>query len=498
MLNSLDIIGLFCQQYNITDNNEDFKCYSVSVNSQDIKIENEDSFKELKSKGEYYNDKYILSITLDDQDDPFTLDLVNYNYNEIQNQIDSLICIKNEESIFTIKLYIEKNQKNDYVVIYNKSLFLEYLKKLKIISKLLLIKKNIFDPNAFFLFADEEINVNNKYIFLTNNKFLEIKINDETCKYLQNNDHCNCQQLFAVLLMPDYYYFNIDFFDEFIDIFNRLSIISSFCFLFSHVEINENFIMLKTSGYKTISGTVDYEDIKSDKKIFLEISKWVYSGKNIYDKLGLFRNILSLYVTDEINQILQLEQDFFDSILSSYEIYLKENINQYIHVKSIFIDRQIDIISTINALADNIIDSLKKNFIAFLSFFMTIVILNSLSTGKIENIFNDTITVISYVLLGVSLLMLILCRMEIIYKWKRKNAELDALKEEYMDILNRNDIDNIFNKKSNIKETENYLKKSIKIVTIIWIISLILIFAGVFLLNCNYHSRQIIIRFAFV
>jgi hypothetical protein len=73
-----------------------------------------------------------------------------------------------------------------------------------------------------------------------------------------------------------------------------------------------------------------------------------------------------------------------------------------------------------------------------------------------------TIAVISYVLLGVSFLMLVLCRIETIYKWKRKNAEVDALKEEYMDIFNKNDIDNIFNKKSNIKETEKYLKKSIK------------------------------------
>jgi hypothetical protein len=338
----------------------------------------------------------------------------------------------------------------------------------------------------------------NNYIVLTNDKSYRIKIDNETRKYIKNDNHCNCQQLFAALLMPDYYYFNIDFFDEFLDLFNKLSIISSFCFLFSHVEINENLIILKTSGYKTISGTVDYDDINPDKKIFLEISKWVYSGKNIYDKLGLFRNILSLYITDEINQILQLEQDFFDSVLSSYEIYLKENINQYIHVKSIFIDRQIDIISTINTLADSIVDNLKKNFIAFLSFFMTVVILNSLSTGKFENIFNDTIAVISYVLLGISLLMLILCRMEIFSKWKRKNAELDALKKEYMDILNRNDIDNIFNKKSNIKETEKYLKKSIKIVTIIWLIGLILILVGVFLLNCNYHSSQIVIRFASV
>jgi hypothetical protein len=498
MLNCLDIIDLFCQQYNITDNNEDFKCYSISVSSQDINVKNEDSFNKLKSKVEYYNDKYILSIALDDQDDPFALDLMNYNYDEIKDNIDSLICVKNEDSIFTIKLYIEKNQKNDYVVVYNKSLFLDYLKKLKIINKVLLIKDNIFNRNVFFLFANDEININNNYIVFTNDKSSGIKIDDGTRKYLENNNYCNCQQLFATLLMPDYYCFNIDFSDEFVDMFNKLSIISSFCFLFSHVEINENSIILRTSGYKTVSGIIDYEDINSNEKIFLEISKWIYDGKNIYDKLGLFRNILSLYVTDGINQILHLEKDFFDSILSSYEIYLKENINQYIHVKSIFIDRQIEIISTINALANNIIDNLKKNFIAFLSFFMTVVILNSLSTDKIENIFNDTITVISYVLLGVSFLMLVLCRIETVYKWKRKNAELDALKKEYMDILNKNDIDNIFNKKSNIKETEKYLKTSIKIVTIIWIISLILIFAGIFFLNCNYHSRQIIIRIAFV
>jgi hypothetical protein len=481
---------LFCQKYNTLDEKEDFDAYSFSCNTRELILADKNKFNELVKHCKYYNDKYLISIGSEDQDVPYSFYLVDYDHNDIDEQLKMLMRANDEDAALVIKLFIEKNHENKYIVVYNRNVFLRYLETIELENIFMLIKEKLFNKKSCLVFANDTISVTNNFLcFYDRHDLIKEVVNYD--KQLENKIYCQCKNKSDSIVMPEYYYFDIDTSDAIILFFNRVAVVSSFCFLFSSVEIIGNKIFLQCNGYKTIRCEIDYKKIPPNKKIFIEISNWIYSSTGREDKLGLLHNILSLSINDG-DDIFNIERDFFDSLKSNYNIYLRENINQYLQVKSKFIEQQIRLVSGVHELADNLIDNLKKNFIAFLSFFMTVIVLNSLSTGKLDYLFIDTITLISFFLLFVSLLILILSIVEIYFKWKRQKKSMDDLKKSYVDILNINDIDNIFEKNVNMMEEKRYLIINTVVVATIWLICLISIFSAICCLNSKYHLQHFI------
>jgi hypothetical protein len=121
-----------------------------------------------------------------------------------------------------------------------------------------------------------------------------------------------------------------------------------------------------------------------------------------------------------VDELLTAEQPIFDSILSSFDIYLKENVKQYLEVKNILTDRLLGLIQEASAGARAMADSLKKNYFAFLSYFFTAVIINGIQSSNLNNIFTDQMTLIAYGLVGISFLMMVYSVIEVVSGWKRQ------------------------------------------------------------------------------
>jgi hypothetical protein len=108
-------------------------------------------------------------------------------------------------------------------------------------------------------------------------------------------------------------------------------------FLADFSKISENEIEFKINGYRTIESKISMESIGADDipldslQLYYQIYEWLYKGGNIYDKIVIVRNIVTLNV--EKNGI-SLKKTTFDSIKSNFNIFERKNVEQYISLRN--------------------------------------------------------------------------------------------------------------------------------------------------------------------
>ena len=164
----------------------------------------------------------------------------------------------------------------------------------------------------------------------------------------------------------------------------------------------------------------------------------------LLDKMELIRNVFSIHC--KYSSILDIDKTTFESIKSNYKIYLRKNIDKYIELKNKVIEFMITASKTTNDIIMEFIDCLKKNIATFITFIIGTILANILSDTPLDNIFtNDIIAICCWILIG-SLFYLIISVKELNFKKERYSKEYESLKKSYKDILDKDDIDEIFNK----------------------------------------------------
>ena len=104
------------------------------------------------------------------------------------------------------------------------------------------------------------------------------------------------------------------------------------------------------------------------------------------------------------------------SVQSSYNLYLKDNVTQYLELKSKIAEFISDIVSRTGEYATELFDRFKINLIAIFGFLFTVVIANIVSDQPLDNIFTRDITVILELVLLGSLIYLIICYIQSKYQ----------------------------------------------------------------------------------
>ncbi|CRM01661.1 hypothetical protein [Pseudomonas sp. 28 E 9] len=119
--------------------------------------------------------------------------------------------------------------------------------------------------------------------------------------------------------------------------FTLLLLASSLIFICDYSRILETGdIKLKLNGYKTIENTISSTQnptsIENAALIFFEIYHWTYNDGSTIDKIGIARNIISIHL--EKDSFTSIPKETIASISSGYQIYLKDNLKQYIEIKN--------------------------------------------------------------------------------------------------------------------------------------------------------------------
>jgi hypothetical protein len=105
-----------------------------------------------------------------------------------------------------------------------------------------------------------------------------------------------------------------------------------------------------------------------------------------------------------------------------------------------------------------------------------------LHPGKLKDIFTKDITYISYGLLSISFLYLIATTIQTNIEANRFKQQYNRLKKMYDDILNEQDINNIFKDKDHQEDIKFIVQKS-SVYSFVWFIEIVILYTVIFLLK---------------
>jgi hypothetical protein len=195
----------------------------------------------------------------------------------------------------------------------------------------------------------------------------------------------------------------------------------------------------------------------------------------------LAKNIITLSLKDFDS--FKLIPGISDSIKSNFAIYLKENIYKYIDIKNRISDQLIEHSNRISKAIETFSDTFKNNLIGFITFFISVIVINSIASKSIIYVFNDTIASISYVILLVSACYLLFSLHELDMKEKRFHSSYKNLKTRYQFLLTAEDIANVFNNNKANEDDLQYFEQNKRNYSYLWLIFIFSSFFVIFILN---------------
>ena len=155
-------------------------------------------------------------------------------------------------------------------------------------------------------------------------------------------------------------------------LFNHYAVVLSVVYLFDITSLKANELEFKINGYKSIKGKVDVKKMPiNGTKEYFNIYNWVYCGGNLNDKIGLARNIISLHF--EKSGEIELKGHPFQSIQSSYKVYEKQNIKQYIEIRNKISDQLLDFNNRANKVIETFASGFQKSSLALITFYFSAI-----------------------------------------------------------------------------------------------------------------------------
>lgn len=272
------------------------------------------------------------------------------------------------------------------------------------------------------------------------------------------------------------------------DTFDVLSTIFSLCSIFDIVSLNakEEKLVYKLCGYKNINSelniTQNFNDLKNVENEYFKLFKWIYiSDGNRTDKVGIVRNVLSLFITDE-NIIIQ--ENVFLSVQSSFKTYLKENLDKYVAIRN-QIYQELDAIIALSAsIKKEFLQGFKHNLFACVTFFFSTIVLEVLGNNSQSSfLFSKDICILCYAVFFISFLYLFWIRSDVNIDKMNIINRYDILKKRYSDLLIPEEIDIILRNGEELKEQVEYIDFIKKKYSRLWFFSLLILSTVVTMLS---------------
>lgn len=457
---------------NINDVNEELM--TIGLRKQ-VKTELFPRLQEIKQLVSIFPRRdYIVINLLDDSE---TIQIINgtevIEENEYKRFIKENQDLGNE---VTISLNITKSLEDEKISIYTLNSFINIFenKRLTDIMKIFSMQLNKHGKIVFVNY-DDLSNFYTKTISMINaEQSFEKKIyyrNENLGKIKNIGNFINSIEY---QLLPEDFDIEYSSINEIVkDKFNKIRTILSIIYLSNISKIEDEKLYIHMSGYQNKDFIINLEEManKDNYEDIYEIYKWTYKEGNISDKINLVRNVISLHC--KYSGILEIDNKTFASIKSNYEIYLKKNLDKYIELKNKATEFIMQTYNQINDISLDFINSLKKNIIAFITFILGTILTNVVSDSKLDNILTNDIVGICYWLLAGSLVYLVISIFEFNFKFDRYTNSYYQLKNSYKDILDKEDIEEIFEQDKSYIENKDLVSEIRAKYTILWIVFII-------------------------
>lgn len=260
--------------------------------------------------------------------------------------------------------------------------------------------------------------------------------------------------------------------------------------LFDITRLVDEGIEFKLNGYKSISGTLSANRMHvASISEYYKIYNWVYYGGNLSDKIGLTRNLVSIHLISPEN--LELRGNPYDSVRSAFDLYLKQNIKQYIELRSKISDQLIDQTNKATKIAEEFAGGYKNSILAVVSFFASVIIAKVFSTKELHGIFTKEASIILFAFLILSAAYFLLSYIEFGKEKNRFVKNYQNLQSRFADLLVKEDIDRILDQDKIHKDDLAYMDSKIFRFSLMWSSTLIIMLLAVLLLSDTYNFYNI-------
>lgn len=382
-----------------------------------------------------------------------------------------------DEEMISAKIEINKNLSAGHFSIYRFQKFAEDIISLPIeeILKVFSMFLNEAETNIVFELFDS-INIfytktmfflplgNSEILCSFNRKQRLLECRDTSCFYNQD----------AYELLPDDFKIEVGYEgNPFKDLFLKLETILAASLIASNAMIQKGQMKLQIMGQRSVEYTCRLNEVNGNPVLY-KIYDWIYSGGSSIDKAIIARNIICLHCKYE--PLLSLDIKVLSSIQSNYNLYLKDNVAQYLELKNKVAEFISDIVSRTGEYATELLDKFKANMIAVFGFLFSVVIADIVSDQPLENIFTRDITVILELILAGSVVYLIICYGQSKYQIRKVYDSYEKLKKIYDGILSEDDICECFQNDCLIQDMKKTIGRSEKIYLFLWIVFLVALF----------------------
>lgn len=250
------------------------------------------------------------------------------------------------------------------------------------------------------------------------------------------------------------------------ELFSKLEAVLSICYLASNATVQDAGVKLQIIGQRSVEYAYRYSDI-CENSVLYKIYDWIHSGGNPIDKAIIARNIICLHCKYE--PPLNMDERVLASIQSNYNLYLKDNVAQYLELKNKMAEFISDTVSRTGEYATELLDRFKTNLIAVFGFLFTVILADVVSDQPLDNIFTRDITAILELVLAGSLVYLFICYKQSQYQMKKVYGSYESLKKSYKGILAQEDIEECFQNDEVLFEMKKSVKKSEITYLVLWI-----------------------------
>lgn len=265
-------------------------------------------------------------------------------------------------------------------------------------------------------------------------------------------------------------------------LFGKLATILSLVYVSSSAAISGDIVNLQICGQRTTSHEIKLDDIQEDEK-WISIYSWVFTDGNPTDKALIAHNVISLHCKYET--LLNLNATVFDAIKTNYNLYLRNNVRQYLDMKRDIAKFIQNIVAQVGDYAVSILGKFKANLFAIFGFLFTVVLTKIGGTQKWDDIFSKhTVYLIELFVLG-SLVYLIICFFETRYKLRKTKQGYIELKKNYEDVLSEAEIRDAFSNDKILNDTEKSSKRGMIVWSVVWATLLVLTVVVIEVLTTN-------------
>ena len=297
------------------------------------------------------------------------------------------------------------------------------------------------------------------------------------------------QNIYSVI--PEDFHIQVDYSGNPVTfLFGKVCTALSLAYLATTSSIVAEELRVQITGQRNVDHAVLLCNVAENKELY-KIYRWIFTDGNAIDKALLARNSISAHC--KYTPISKLDGKTLSSIQSNYNLYLKDNVAKYIELTNAMANFIKESTSGVGDCISQLLNHLKTNLLAMLSFVFTVALANAVSDQPLDHIFTCEITWIMYLVLAGSLVYFIISIAEVLYAKSKLCEQYEDLIEHYKRVLSEDDINHITDNGKMLAKAKKSLKNGMWLWSIVWIVILVAAFVLIDCIGDGPHLLQTLV-----